>query len=366
MKVAVVYNPYAKGIINVFGIQNREWYPEETITKVVSALEKAGHEVELIAGDRLLLSRLKKFLPKLSKRRSNGIVLNMALGIQGKCRYTHVPAILEVAGIPYTGSGPLGHTLAMDKVVAKQIFTASGLPTPQYGVFSGPDQRFGHLQYPLIVKPRGEAASFGLRIVHDAESLHEAMNHILLEYKQPALVEEFIEGREISVGLLGNGTPQAFPVLELILSGDGDHIYTYERKFAKSARKKAKKVCPAELPFETAAYIQKIAIQAFSVLNIHDFARVDFRLDRYNQPYILEVNSMASLNPASSFVYAARVAGYSFDRLINRIIEVACERYAAEEPDYFDRQVNDTEKGSAAQRRGRVEGKGTSRKKGEV
>jgi D-alanine-D-alanine ligase len=229
VKVALVYNPNAKGIINVLGIQNREWYPEETIEKVVGALEKGGHEVELVAGDRLMLSKLKKYLPKLSKKRPNGIVLNMALGIQGKCRYTHVPAILEVAGIPYTGSGPLGHTLAMDKVVAKQILIASGLPTPNYQVFSDPQQLFAHLQFPLIVKPRGEAASFGLRIVHDTESLKEAVNHILLDFKQPALIEEYIEGREINVGILGNNTPQAFPALELILKEEGEKIYTHER-----------------------------------------------------------------------------------------------------------------------------------------
>jgi D-alanine-D-alanine ligase len=363
VKVALVYNPYAKGIINVFGIQNREWYPEETIQKVVQALEQGGHEVQLIAGDRFLLTKIKRFLPKLSKRRSNGIVLNMALGIQGKCRYTHVPALLEAAGLPYTGSDPLGHTLAMDKVVAKQIFASSGLPTPKHQVFSDPDQGIRDLQYPLIVKPRGEAASFGLQIAHDAESLREAVNRVLLEYKQPALVEEFIEGREISVGILGNGAPEVFPVLELLLGSREDGIYTHERKFARSARKSAKKVCPAELPPETAAYIQKTAVQAFGVLNVSDFARVDFRLDQYNQPYILEVNSMASLNPSSSFVHAARKAGYSYARLINRIIEVACERYAAEEPGYFDRPGEDPKKNPAGRPRGRPKAKSTSKSK---
>ncbi len=363
MKVAVVYNPHANGIINVFGIQNREWYPAETIQKVVRALEKCGHEVELIAGDRFLLPRLKKFLPKLSKRRANGIVLNMALGIQGKCRYTHVPAILEVAGIPYTGSSPLGHTLAMDKVVAKQIFTSAGLPTPNYQVFSDPNQKVRDLQYPLIVKPRGEAASFGLQIVHDAHSLREAVNHILMDYKQPALVEEFIEGREICVGILGNERPEVFPVLELLLGSDEDKIYTHESKFARSARKSAKKVCPAELPPETAAYIQKIAVRAFQVLNIDDFARVDFRLDRYNQPHILEVNSMASLNPSSSFVHAARKAGYSYDRLIHRIVQVAYERYAAQEPDYFNRLEHNAKEKTARSRRGELKGRKKSKGK---
>jgi D-alanine-D-alanine ligase len=336
MKVAVVYNPDAKGIINVFGIQNREWYPQETVERVVRALEKGGHEVELIAGDRFLLSKLNKFLPKLSRRRANGIVLNMALGIQGKCRYTHVPALLEVAGIPYTSSSPLGHILALDKVVAKQIFTASGLPTPAYRVFSSPDERAHSLEFPLIVKPRGEAASFGLKIVHDEASLREAVDRNLGQYRQTVLVEEFIKGREINVGILGNDPPEVFPVLELLLDGGKDQVYSHEAKFARSSRKKAEKVCPADLPAETAAYIQSVAIQAYQALNVYDFARVDFRVDEFNRPYVLEVNSMASLNPGSSFVYAAKKAGYSYDQLVNRIVEVACLRYAAEEPDFFN------------------------------
>jgi D-alanine-D-alanine ligase len=336
LKVAVVYNPDAKGIINVFGIQNREWYPPETIARVVRALEKAGNEVELVPGDRFLLTKLRKFLPKLSTKRANGIVLNMALGIQGKCRYTHVPAILEVAGIPYTSSSPLGHILALDKVVAKQIFIASGLPTPNYRVFSDPDQRNHNLEFPLIVKPRGEAASFGLKIVHDEQALKEAVEQNLTVYKQTVLVEEFIDGREVNVGILGNNSPETFPVLELALGSGENQVYSHEAKFARSSRKKAKKICPAELPEETAALVQDLAVQAYRALDVYDFARVDFRLDRYNRPYILEVNSMASLNPGSSFVYAAKQAGYTYDKLINKIVEVAYLRYAALEPLYFE------------------------------
>jgi D-alanine-D-alanine ligase len=363
LRIAVVYNPNAKGIVNAFGIQNREWYPQETIQKAADALKDGGHEVELIAGDRTLLAKLRKFLPKLSKRRPNGLVLNMALGIQGKCRYTHVPATLEVAGIPYTGSGPLGHTLAMDKVVAKQILTASGLLTPSYQVFSDPDQEVHPLKYPLIVKPRGEAASFGLRVARDAESLKEAVDRILLEYRQQALVEEFIEGREINVGILGNNPPEPLPVLELILANNRDGIYTHETKFAKSTRKGARKVCPADLPPETEAYVQKVAMQAYELLNINDLARVDIRLDRYNQPYILEVNSMPSLNPESSFVHAAKKAGYDYCKLINRIVDVALERYAAEAPDYFNRQMTRTENGRRVQKRNEARSERAPRKR---
>lgn len=335
MKVAVVYNRDNKGVINVFGIQNREQYPEETIQKVVQALEGNGHTVELIQADRFVLSRIKKFLPKLSKRRPNGIVLNLALGIQGKCRYTHLPAMLEVAGIPYTGSSPLGHILALDKVVAKQILMSAGLPTPNYRVLSHPDQTVPELKFPIIVKPRSEAASFGLQVVEDEKSLKAAVTRVLEDFKQPALVEEFISGREVSVSILGNNPPEPFPILELVLAEKNQRVYSYDVKFAKSSKKKIKKICPAELPPETAAYIQKIAVDAYQALNIYDYGRIDIRLDEFNRPFILEMNSMASINPTSSFIRAAKAAGYTYEELINRIIDVAIGRYALEEPDFF-------------------------------
>lgn len=335
MHVAVVFNKDKKGTINVFGLQNREWYPEETIQMVVEALRKGGHEVELIPADRFLLSHLNKFLPKLSKRRPNGIVLNLALGVQGKCRYTHVPAILEVAGIPYTGSSPMGHALAQDKVVAKQIFHSLGLPTPEYRVYMTPEVEPPYLKFPVIVKPRGEAASFGLKIINDETALREAVESLFEEYHQPALVEEFIEGREVNISVIGNHPPVALPVLELALENGPRAIYTYETKFPKKGGKKVKMICPAELPRETADYVQELAVQAFKALSIHDYGRVDFRLDKYNRPFILEMNSMASINPHSSFVTAAKTAGMRYDGLINRIIDAAVDRYSHEEPDFF-------------------------------
>ena len=338
MKVAVDYNRDKKGSVNVFGMQNKEWYPENTIQKVVRALEKGGHEVQLIVTDRFLLSSLKKFLGKLSTRRPNGMVLNLALGIQGKCRYTHVPAILEVAGIPYTGASPMGHILALDKVIAKQILMAVGLPTPNYRVLTHPDQTVPELRFPLIIKPRGEAASFGLRIVENDEDLKAAARYIFEEFKQPALVEEFIDGREVNVAIIGNNPPEPLSVLELVLAEKKQKVYTYDIKFTKDEKLKIRRVCPARFPKETAAYIQKIAIEAYQALHVYDYGRVDIRLDAYNRPFILEMNSMASINPTSSFVSAAEVAGIDYAGLINRIIDVAVERYAIEEPAFFGAQ----------------------------
>ena len=209
------------------------------------------------------------------------------------------------------------------------------MPTPNYRVFLSPELDPPFLKYPVIVKPRGEAASFGLKIVNDDSSLKQAVEELLDEYKQATLAEEFIEGREVNVAVLGNYPPQALPVLELVMDDGPRAIYSYETKFKKEGGKRVKKICPADLPPETALYIQKLAVQTFQVLNVYDYGRVDFRLDQDNRPYILEMNSMASVNPNSSFVTSARKAGMSYKQLINRIIEVAVERYSKEEPDFF-------------------------------
>lgn len=339
MKVAVVYNRHKDGVINTFGLQNKEWYPEETVDLVAKALKKAGHSVKLIEGDRYLLVHLDDFLPKLSPDEEPGIVFNLALGIQGKCRYTHVPAALEMAGIPYTGSSPLGHALALDKAISKQIFLASGLATPQFFVFNDKNQLKDlklRLKFPLVVKPRSEGASIGLTVVENEKSLKEAIAYVLETFKQPALVEEFIEGREINVSIIGNYPPFVFPVLELEMGKTGSNVFTYEDKFHFSG-KKIQKICPADLSAGLDTRIRNIALQAYKALSIYDQARVDMRLDKNNNPYLLEINSMVSINPSSSLVYAAKVIDLDYDQLINKILESAITRYAWEEPEIFGR-----------------------------
>lgn len=334
MKVAVVYNAKDGRVVNVFGLQNREWYPPETVALVSDALTGAGHEVRLIQGDRDLLAHLEGFLPRLAGSVPPGMVFNLALGIQGKCRYTHVPAALEMGGFAYTGSSPLGHTLALDKVVSKQIFIAAGLPTPAFAVMDGRGP-FGHrLRYPLVVKPRSEAASMGIAVVHDEPSLREAVMNIRETFRQQALVEELIEGRELNVSVYGNSPPLTLPVLELLMEGVHPNIYTHELKFNHTGAR-ISKVCPADLPPELAARLRDLAVRAFQALNLYDHARVDIRLDKADRPFLLEINSMVSINPASSFIHAAKAVGMSYNRLINAVLEAALERYAREEPGLF-------------------------------
>ncbi|SCY88866.1 M20/M25/M40 family metallo-hydrolase [Alkaliphilus peptidifermentans] len=326
MKIAIVYNRESQAVINLFGTLNREKYGLETIKNIKEALIAGGHQVKTFEGDKNIISKLEKFMPSVISGERPGLVLNLSYGIQGKGRYMHVPGILEMLGIPYVGSGPETHAIALDKIVTKMILIQKGLPTPKFTVMDKPDSPItDNLSYPMIVKPKAEAVSFGLRIVHNEEELREGVRIIYETFNSPTLVEEFIEGREVNVGLLGNNPVQALPPVELVF-GDGLQIYTYEDKKNISGRN-VEKICPAPISKDETLRIQKLAIDTFEALGCYDSARVDFRIDKNGNPYILEVNSMASLGADGSFVYAANAMGLDYVNLMNRLVEVACERY---------------------------------------
>ncbi|MDH5673073.1 MAG: ATP-grasp domain-containing protein [Myxococcales bacterium] len=325
MKIAIIYNRDSKNVINLFGMPNRERYGLKAIKRISDALKKGGHQSIALEGDKDLVDRLQEFMPQALKGERPGMAFNLSYGIQGQARYTHVPGILEMVGIPYVGSGPLAHSLALDKVVAKVLFQQSGLPTPEWAVLDAPDAELPELPYPLIVKPRSEAVSFGIRVVHSDAELRDAANLIFEEFHQPVLVEQFIEGREINVGLLGNGEPQAFPPAELDF-GDGLAVYTEEDKKGKSGRTIGV-VCPAPLTPEQTAEAQTLARRAFRALGCYDCARVDMRLDADGNFYILELNSLPSLGEHGSYIQGAAAVGLDFPQLINRLVEVASERY---------------------------------------
>lgn len=196
MKVAIIYNKDMTGVINTFGMQNKEVYNPRTVKKVAHALEKGGHNVEVFDGNMNVIKNIQNFLPRVLEGEKLGMVFNMAYGIQGESRYTHIPSLLEMLGIPYVGSSPSGHALALDKVITKVVMQKAGIPTPDFWVFSTSDEEMGDVVYPVIVKPKMESVSFGLRVVHNEADLREAVRFIIDEFKQQALVEQFIRGRE--------------------------------------------------------------------------------------------------------------------------------------------------------------------------
>jgi len=323
MKVAIIYNKDFQGVINTFGMQNREVYNPATVQRVAESLEKGGHNVEILDGNMHIIEKLQNFMPKVIDGERFGMVFNMAYGIQGESRYTHIPAMLEMLGIPYVGSSPSGHALALDKVITKIIMQKNGINTPDFWVFSSADENLDGVTYPVIVKPKMESVSFGLKVVDNPRDLKEAVDQVVKEFRQQALVEQFIKGREFAVGLLGNDPVEAFPILEFDLENDPDRIQTMDEKKYRPVGK----ICPARISEDLKDSMIQQSIQAFHALGLRDFARADIRVDTAHTPYILEINSMASLGLGGSFPYAARVAGYEYHVLVNKILDIATRRY---------------------------------------
>lgn len=326
MKVAVIYNRESKSVINLFGTPNREKYGKKAIKRITDAIRAGGHQVIAVEGDKDLIDNLENFMPKVVSGERPGLAFNLSYGIQGQARYTHVPGILEMVGVPYVGSGPLAHSLCLDKVVTKMIFRQNNLPTPDFAVLEDREFEAPGLEYPLIIKPKNEAVSFGLAIVNDEKELRAAAGKIFDRYNQPALVERYIDGKEINVGVIGNSPPEAFPPVELVFGEGGPPIYTHKDKIQRSGREIGL-VCPARIDARTAERAQSLAIRAFKTVGAHDCARVDMRLDSEGNIYLLEINSLPSLGEHGSYVDGAAHVGMDFPALVSRLIEEASSRY---------------------------------------
>ncbi|MBB6414376.1 D-alanine--D-alanine ligase family protein [Mesorhizobium sangaii] len=324
MRVAVVWNHDHAGVINRFGQPSPEYNDREKGESLVAALQEGGHETLLCEGDKGLLSTLEQFMPPDPQGRPSGIVFNWSGGIQGECRFTHVPAMLEMAGVPYTGSGPLAFGLGADKVITKMLIRDQGVPTPNFRVMRRGTESTGDLRFPVVVKPRHEASSLGLQLVHEHSKLRQAVEVIVTQYAQDALVEEYIEGREICVALLGNGELEVLPLVEQDFGDRETRLMTWDAKHVAAAA--VPKICPAQIESGLATVLRDISVATFRACHCRDYARVDFRIDRSGQPFVLEINS-PELSMSSSYFLAATTAGHSYSSLINRILDVAHTRY---------------------------------------
>ena len=316
-------------VINISDIPTQEHYSLKAIELVAKALEKGGHIVKLIEANMHAIDEMHDFMPKVMDGERPGLVFNMAYGLQGHNRYTHVPALLEMLGVPYLGSGPEAHVIVQDKVMTKLVLQRNSIPTPSFWAFSSHTDKFDDLVFPVIVKPRSESTSMGIKVVDNWNDLRDEVEKEIEKYHQDALVEQFISGREFAVGLLGNAdSVEVLPIVEIDLQGDPDKIQTTSDKVEKPLNK----ICPAKLTEKQEEEMKQLCIASYKKLGIHDFCRVDFRMDKDGHMYILELNSMASLGTTGSFVHAAKIAGYNYESLINKLLDVAVIRYFGESP----------------------------------
>jgi len=312
-RVALVRNRIDAGEIGRLGRPTRRGRALRSVQKIADALREGGHTVKVMEGDASLLKELRKFFPPYPRTgEPGGIVLNLAHGIRGDARTTHVPALLEMSGIAYVGPTPLGHAVAFDKVVAKVLMQQAAVPTPPFRVLAGPGDDAMDLRYPAIVRPRHQPDARPT-LVEDRTQLRTAVKKVVRRYRQEALVEEYVAGRHIGVALLGNAPVECLPLVEL----------DPERR---------EKICPARLDETLAERIREYAKAAFRACGCRDYARIDVRVGESGEVWVLEVNTLGILARGGAFARAGAQAGYAFPQLVCRIIEVARARHPSGEP----------------------------------
>lgn len=248
----------------------------------------------------------------------------------------HAVGIYELMEIPYTGSEPLVLGLALNKVKVKETLLFHGLTTPRYQLATSP-VKFSldpGLSFPLIVKPSHEDASIGIEarsIVNSIAELKRRVRNVFEDYDQPALIEEYIDGRELNVGIIGNKKPIVLPISEIDMSALPEkypRIVSYNSKWLKGSDEyeNTNGVCPADLPADLTVKIKSMALEAYRLVGCRDYARVDFRLSRRMKPYILEVNPNPDLSDDAGFSRSGKSYGFSFEQIIGKIVECALER----------------------------------------
>ena len=330
MKIAVCFNQAPT--IPVRG-ENQDHISESgsevEARAVASALQQLGHAADLIA----LGSEIAPFVATLEAARPD-LVFNLCEGFWGESgRELHLAALFELLHLPHSGSPALTLGLTQNKALTKDLLIRHGLPTPSY-LLVQPGAELPApfpLQWPVIVKPSLEDASLGITcesVVSDEKSLRMRVRYIHERYRQGALVEEFIEGREFNAAVFGDSSLESLPVAEIRFhQGLARTIVSYSGKWLEDSHEYAatEPVCPAPLESEVQQRIQQLAVEACRLTGCRDYARVDFRL-RDGIPYILEVNANPDISPEAGLARAARVAGIDYPSLIDRIVKMTIAR----------------------------------------
>jgi D-alanine-D-alanine ligase len=321
-----------------------EYDSVETVEALHEALEAGGNKVIRLEADETLLDSVRQVAPD--------ICFNIAEGLRGDARESHVPAILEMLDIPYTASKVLGHAISLDKAATKRIWRDSGLPTAPFQVFYHGDEALDpSLSFPLFIKPVHEGTGMGINsdsVTYDEVELRRRVGWVLKTYRQPALVEGYLPGREFTVGIIGNRFLPGertrnglydergyhlFPILEIDANQSvGGGLYNVDAKsYVPGELGAPLYLCPADIPVSLEVELKELAVAAFEAIGALDVSRIDFRLGQDGRPYLMEINTLPGLNPVvSDICVMAHAEGVEYTRLINEILILAAERYTRE------------------------------------
>jgi D-alanine-D-alanine ligase len=294
-----------------------EWDPPETIIAIANALARQGHIVVHLEAT--------PDLPRVLAEADVDLIFNIAEGVEGRNREAQVPALCELLGVPYTGSDSATLAIALDKSLCKKVLMQHDILTPKFQVMeTGRERLSSDLTFPLIVKPNAEGSSKGIanaNVVDDEEELRAAVRSVLDRYRQPAIIEEYVAGREFTVGLLGDKRPRVLPPMEIRFKDPTVERPVYDFAVKQEWEKHVYYECPARLTPTERKNIEKVVRDTFWALDCRDVARVDLRMDADGRIYVLEVNPLPGLTPNySDLVLISQAAGMDYDQLMGEIM----------------------------------------------
>jgi D-alanine--D-alanine ligase len=299
-----------------------EFDSPRTIAAITAAIESYGHTVVPLEAT--------SDLPRLLADSRPDVVFNIAEGVRGRGREAQVPALCELLGIPYTGSDATTLSICLDKGLTKQILRSAGIDTAEWQVMTTGREKMKPFRYPVIVKPNAEGTSKGITsasVVADEASARAAARTMVERYGQPALVEEYIAGREFTVGLLGERRPKVLPPMEIIFVSPAGHpVYGFEEKQSDTPRVRFE--CPAQVTPAEQKRIEKVVRDTFTALDCRDVARVDLRMSPDGKVHVIEINPLPGLTPDfSDLCTIARVTGMDYRSLIGEILAGCLKRH---------------------------------------
>jgi len=303
-----------------------EYDSPETLELISAALISKGHTVVRLGGGVSFLDNIR--------RENVEIVFNIAEG-RGvyRSREAQVPAVLEMLDIPYTGSDPLTLALCLDKALTKKLVAIEGVKTPGWLVISNDAELdrapWEKLKFPVIIKPAAEGSSKGIRLTSLADDVRQAedeVRRILVSYRQPVMAEEFIDGEEVTVGMVGNSPPRIVGMMRVVPKKPVER-FVYSVEVKRDYVNLVDYECPTRLPEKTLDRMEQFSLQAFRSLGCRDFSRIDFRVGRDGEPYFIEINPLPGLGSYSDLVIMALKLGWTYEALVNAVLDAAVERY---------------------------------------
>jgi D-alanine-D-alanine ligase len=328
LKISVLFNEDRS--------EKTPWH-DEVVDQIAAALTAGGHEVRLLG----IYDDLRELVTQLAERKPD-LVFNVCETFGDSDEHEmHVTAVLDMLGQRFTGTGPVGMALQNDKALTKKLLYFHDVECPDFAVFAKDELEIGgKMRFPMFVKPLRHDASVGIgesSLVNDYPSLMERIGYIHKELNDSALVEEYIEGREFYVAVLGNNPREVLPLIELDFSElppGTARIYSREAKFDEDSAEFSgtNAIVAIDLPEETRSSIMMAGLEAVNALQVRDYARVDIRLSADGRPYVVEVNANPYMEQTAAVALAALQAGMGYNTLVNRIVQIAWQRWEQTTP----------------------------------